>query len=79
MDIVNAQHKFGDVVNPNGDILVRNPTILNPDGIGLLTKGVVKVTEEQAEEAALYDWKVVTHYPQEGLVEIERGTASLKN
>jgi len=58
---------------------VHHPMPLNPDGVGILTAGVVSVTLEQAEAAAEFGWKKLPLTQVDGLVQIERGTAGLKN
>ena len=77
MEHISSDYKLGDVVNGNGDILVRNPSLLNPDGIGLLTKGTVLVSEEQAEAAKEFGWRLLIGKREDKLVEVTRGTSSL--
>ena len=73
MERIRGDYKFGDVVNGNGDILVHNPSIQNPDGIGLLTKGTVLVTEEQYEAAKRFGWSMLRYDKVNSLVEVTRG------
>ena len=80
MQRVSDKAKLGDVINKDGDIFVRNPSLEQPEGIGILTKGTVLVTEEQAEAAKAFGWRMLnTGKWDAGLVEITRGVSSLLN
>lgn len=79
MERISGNYKFGDVVNGNGDILVRNPSLQNPDGIGLLAKGTVLVSEQQAEAAKEFGWRPLLGKREDKLIEVTRGTSSLLN
>lgn len=79
MDLVSHTCKLGDVANERGDILVRDPTIQNPDRVGLLERGAVLVTLDQAEAAREFGWEPVPETKRGVLVEIARGIESMLN